>query len=91
MREANGYITVEAPWALKKTDPLRMTHVLRHLHDALRAQATVLQPFMPTTMAKLLDQLGVPEAVRGLGDLATPLPEGLVLPAPEPLFRKIEA
>jgi len=42
-------------------------------------------------MAKLLDQLGVPEAARGLGDLATPLPAGLPLPPPEPLFRKIEA
>jgi len=91
VREANGYITVEAPWALKKTDPIRMAHVLRHLHDSLRAQATVLQPFMPATMAKLLDQLGVPEAARGLGDLATPLPAGLPLPPPEPLFRKIEA
>ena len=91
VREANGYITVEQPWALKKTDPVRMAHVLRHLHDALRAFATLLQPFMPTTMAKLLDQLAVPEAARGLGPLATPLPGGLILPAPEPLFRKIEA
>jgi methionyl-tRNA synthetase len=90
-REANGYITVQAPWALKKTDLARMADVLRILHDALRAFATVLQPFMPTTMAKLLDQLGVPEAARGLDDLATPLPGGLPLPPPAPLFAKIEA
>ncbi len=90
-REANGYITVEAPWALKKTAPVRMAVVLRHLHDTLRALATVLQPFMPDTMAKLLAQLGVPEEARGLDHLATPLPAGLALPAPEPLFRKVEA
>jgi methionyl-tRNA synthetase len=89
-RSANGYITVHAPWALKKTDPDRMLEVLRHLHDALRVCATLLQPFMPTTMAKLLDQLGVPEGARGLGDLATPLPAGLTLPPPAPLFAKIE-
>ena len=89
-REANGYITEQAPWALKKTDPARGEAVLRQLHDALRVFATVLQPFMPTTMAKLLDQLGVPEGSRGLGDLATPLPAGLVLPPPAPLFAKIE-
>jgi methionyl-tRNA synthetase len=89
-REANGYITEQAPWALKKTDPVRGEAVLRQLHDALRVFATVLQPFMPTTMAKLLDQLGVPEGARGLGDLATPLPAGLVLPPPAPLFAKIE-
>ncbi|WP_439548334.1 methionine--tRNA ligase [Falsiroseomonas sp.] len=90
-REANGYITVEAPWALKKTDPVRMAVVLRHLHDTLRALATVLQPFMPDTMAKLLAQLGVPEAARGLEHLAEPLPAGLALPPPEPLFKKVEA
>lgn len=90
VRDANGYITVAAPWALKKTDPVRGLAVLRHLHDALRAFATVLQPFMPGTMAKLLDQLGVPEAARGLEHLSTPLPAGLALPPPEPLFRKIE-
>jgi methionyl-tRNA synthetase len=89
-REANGYITEQAPWALKKTDPARGEAVLRQLHDALRVCATLLQPFMPTTMAKLLDQLGVPEGARGLGDLATPLPAGLPLPPPAPLFAKIE-
>ena len=90
VREANGYITVEQPWALKKSDPARMEAVLRQLHDALRVFATVLQPFMPTSMAKLLDQLGVPEEARGLADLSTPLPGGNALPPPEPLFRKIE-
>jgi methionyl-tRNA synthetase len=89
-RAANGYITVQQPWALKKTDLVRMGEVLRHLHTAIRTLATVLQPVMPTTMAALLDQLGVPEQARGLADLATPLPEGTALPAPSPLFRKIE-
>ncbi|WP_203075854.1 methionine--tRNA ligase [Falsiroseomonas ponticola] len=91
VRDANAYITVQAPWALKKTDPERMAVVLRVLHDALRVYATVLQPFMPDTMAKLLAQLGVPEEARGLDHLATPLPAGLPLPVPEPLFKKVEA
>ncbi|MBL6077621.1 methionine--tRNA ligase [Belnapia sp. T18] len=90
-RAANGYVTVQAPWALKKTDPLRMAVVLRHLHSALRVFATVLQPFMPTTMAAMLDQLGVPAEGRGLDALAEPLPEGTTLPPPAPLFRKVEA
>jgi methionyl-tRNA synthetase len=90
VREANGYITQEAPWALKKTDPLRMAAVLRHLHDGLRVQATLLQPFMPGTMAALLDQLGVPADARDFAALATPLPAGTPLPPPAPLFRKID-
>jgi methionyl-tRNA synthetase len=90
VREANGYITQEAPWALRKTDPVRMAAVLRALHDALRAQATLLQPFMPGTMAALLDQLGVPAEARDVAALATPLAEGTVLPPPAPLFRKID-
>ena len=90
-RGANGYITLQAPWALKKTDPVRMAVVLRHLHTALRVFATVLQPFMPGTMSAMLDQLGVPAEGRGLDALAVPLPEGTVLPPPAPLFRKVEA
>jgi len=90
-RDANGYITVEAPWALKKTDPDRMLAVLRQLHDALRCLATLLQPFMPQTMAALLDQLGVPAGARSLAALGEPLPGDIALPAPAPLFRKLEA
>ncbi len=91
MREANAYITRQAPWALKKTDPVRMAAVLRHLHTALRTYATLLQPFMPGSMAALLDQLGVPAAARDIAALEEPLAEGTPLPPPAPLFRKIEA
>lgn len=91
VREANAYITREAPWALKKTDPARMEAVLRSLHDALRVFAILLQPFMPGTMTKLLDQLGVAEAQRGFAALAVPTPAGTALPAPTPLFAKIVA
>ncbi len=90
IRAANGYITVMAPWSLKKTDFVRMEAVLRHLHTALRAYATVLTPFMPETMGKLLAQLGVPEADQGLAGLAVPLPGGTALPPPSPLFQKVE-
>jgi methionyl-tRNA synthetase len=90
VRDANGYITEKQPWALKKTDEKRMEAVLRQLHVLLRTVGTVLQPFMPGSMARLLDQLGVPEAARGLADLATPLPAGLPLPPPSPLFARIE-
>lgn len=90
VRGGNEYITQRAPWGLRKTDPAEMETVLRDLHTALRCYAIVLQPFMPETMAKLLDQLGVPDDARSFAALATPLPAGTPLPPPAPLFPKFE-
>jgi methionyl-tRNA synthetase len=86
IRAANGYIDRQAPWALRRTDPARMGEVLRVLADLLRAVATVLQPFMPGSMGKMLDQLGVPADARALAALEAPLPAGTVLPAPTGVF-----
>jgi len=86
VRAANAYIDRQAPWALRKTDPVRMASVLRVLADVLRYIATVLQPFMPDSMAKLLDQLGVPPDQRDFAALVGPLPAGTKLPAPSGVF-----
>ncbi len=86
IRAANGYIDRQAPWALRRTDPARMADVLRLLADLLRAVATVLQPFMPGSMARMLDQLGVPPDARTLAALEAPLEAGIALPAPEGVF-----
>ncbi len=86
IRAANGYIDRQAPWALRRTDPVRMTVVLRTLADVLRHVATVLQPFMPGSMSRMLDQLGVPDDQRDLASLAQPLPAGTPLPTPEGIF-----
>jgi methionyl-tRNA synthetase len=64
----------------------RMGDVLRVLADVLRNCATVLQPFMPDAMTKMLDQLGVPADLRDIAGLASPLQAGLVLPAPSGVF-----
>ena len=86
IRAGNAYIDHQAPWALRRTDPARMAAVLRVLADLLRVVATVLQPFMPGSMARMLDQLGVPEAARALAALETPLPDGTALPPPVGVF-----
>ena len=85
IRSADGYIDAQAPWSLRKTDITRMAHVLRVLADTIRTLATVLQPFMPATMARLLDQLGVPETQRTLIALGTPM-SSAPLPPPTGLF-----
>jgi methionyl-tRNA synthetase len=92
IRAANGYIDRQAPWALNKTDKPRMALVLRVLCDAQRIIATLLQPFMPDSMAQMLDQLGVPDEARSLQALAVPLDGGIALPAPKGVFpRYVEA
>ncbi len=92
VRAANAYIDRQAPWALRRTDPPRMSAVLRVLTDTLRVIATMLQPVMPGSMARMLDQLGVPTDARTFADLATPLPHGIALPPPAGVFpRYVEA
>ncbi|HEY5301778.1 MAG TPA: methionine--tRNA ligase [Acetobacteraceae bacterium] len=92
IRAANGYIDRQAPWALAKTDLSRLGVVLRVLVDALRVAATLLQPFMPGSMARMLDQLGVPEDARDFAALATPLADLTPLPPPRGIFpRYVEA
>jgi len=86
IRAANAYIDHQAPWALRKTDPVRMASVLNVLVEVIRCVATVLQPFMPGSMAVLLDQVGAPHDARGLSDLGSPLPSGSALPAPYGIF-----
>lgn len=86
IRACNSYIDRQAPWALRKTDTDRMAAVLRVLHDAIRIIGTLLQPYMPGTMARLLDQLGVSSDERALAALTKPTPGGRELPAPQGLF-----
>lgn len=86
IRAANAYIDRQAPWALRKTDPVRMAHVLRVLADVIRAVSMLLQPFMPEKTAAMLDQLGVPADARDFAGLATPLPAGTALPPPQGVF-----
>ena len=86
VRAANVYVDHQAPWALRRTDPARMAAVLRILADALRVIATVLQPFMPESMGRMLDQLGVPADARQLADLDVPLSDNCALPAPQGVF-----
>ncbi len=84
IRAANAYIDKEAPWALRKTDIARMGTVLAVLAEVIRHVAIVLQPFMPGSMSRMLDQLGVGADARQFGSLS--LAAGTVLPPPAGVF-----
>ncbi len=55
---ANQYVDTAAPWALKKTDPVKMETVLANLLDMIRTLAIVCQPFVPASAAKVLAMFG---------------------------------
>ena len=55
----NQYIDAQAPWALRKTDPVRMETVLATLIKAIRDLTIAIQPVIPAATSRLLDQLGI--------------------------------
>jgi methionyl-tRNA synthetase len=86
VRAADGYIDKQAPWALRKTDLARMNTVLYVLAETVRRIALMLLPFMPESIAKLLDQLAVPESARNFASFDVPLAPGTDLSAPQGVF-----
>ncbi|WP_375326791.1 methionine--tRNA ligase [Candidatus Tisiphia endosymbiont of Nemotelus uliginosus] len=58
--EANIYIDQEAPWNLTATNHDKMSEILYTLLELIRYIAIMLQPFVPDSASKMLDQLGVP-------------------------------
>ena len=71
LRRTNKYIDDTMPWALAKdeTKKDRLATVLYNLIEAIRFAAIALEPFMPSTSTKILDQINTNE--REMKDLAT--------------------
>jgi hypothetical protein len=92
----NQYIDAQAPWALRKTDPARMEAVLETLLRAMRALAIAVQPIIPASAGKLLDQLGIEPHGRDYGALndqdyyARLADGGIVIAPPAPIFPRLE-
>ena len=86
--DANRYVDLSAPWALKKTDPARMREVLGVLAETIRQIAILIQPFMPQSANKILDQLGVDAAERDFSSIAGKgrLVSGRQIGKPSPVF-----
>ena len=86
--EANRYFANNEPWKLSKSDPARRDTVLYVTIETIRQVAILTQPFMPSSMAKLLDLLAVDadgRAFAALGE-AGRLVSGTSLPAPSAVF-----
>ncbi len=91
----NAYIDIQAPWALKKTDPERMETVLATLFICIAQLAIAALPVIPGSATKLLDQMGIPANVRNFEYLGShwysPLAESeFQIAQPQGLFPRLE-
>jgi methionyl-tRNA synthetase len=84
--DANRYVDAQAPWALAKTDPARRDTVLWVLAETIRRVTLLVQPFMPESTAKILDQLAVPTEGRAFAAFDSELRPGTTLPKPQGVF-----
>jgi len=92
--DANRYFASEEPWAHRKTNPKRMETILYVTAEVTRQIGILVQPIVPESASKLLDQLGVREGARDFSTLgpAERLKPGTELPPPQAVFpRYVEA
>lgn len=89
----NKYFDTEAPWVLAKTDLGRLQTVLFVLVELLRCCGIYLEPVIPLSSKRLLDQLNIPDEMRTFDSLqANPLDVvGRIIPKPTPLFPRVIA
>ena len=73
----NAYVDAQAPWALRKTDPDRMTAVLGTLVSAIRDLTQAIAPVIPESADKLLTLIDAGKS-------------GAPIPQPVPIFPKLE-
>jgi methionyl-tRNA synthetase len=92
LSSANNYFAAQEPWALKKTDPDRMATVLYVTADTVRRLTIPMLAFVPSSAARLLDQLGISQDNRKLSDSMIPgsLQPGTDLPVPQGVFARLE-
>ena len=89
--DANAYVDTQAPWTLKKENPERMKTVLYVLAETVRCLAIIIQPVVPHTAPKMLDQLKVPDNQRSFEHISPQfaLKSGTKIDKPEGVFPRI--
>jgi len=92
--EANKYVELCKPWALAKDPSLRerLSAVMYNLADAVRITSLLIEPFLPFTARKMLDQLGLEKQEGGIRELAQwgKLSPGGKVRKGAPLFPRVE-
>ncbi len=90
--EANIYIDKEAPWTLRKTDPEKMNEVLYVLLEVIRCIGIYLIPIVPCSAHEILNQIDISAQERMFANLTHKdrIEPGKILPAPSPIFKRLE-
>ena len=93
---ANKYIDENAPWVLAKditANGPRLAHVMYNLLETLRVSAILLTPFIPTSAAEVLRQIGACEKCSTWDSAAQwgSLPQTVAVQRGENLFPRIDA
>ncbi len=90
-RRANKYIDETAPWVLAKDEAkaARLQQVMYNLLEAIALGANLLKPFMSSTCAAILSELGTAEKKYEELDKFGLTPEYSVTNAPKTLFERV--
>jgi methionyl-tRNA synthetase len=89
-RFGNEWFDRQAPWRQIKDDRAAADYTMGSLLDLINAAKVLLAPFLPHTSAKLHGLLGFEDPLEAGGWRFESVPGGRKLPAPTPLFRKLD-
>jgi methionyl-tRNA synthetase len=89
-RFGNEWFDRRAPWKQVREDRAAADQTMGSLLDLINAAKMLFAPFLPHTSQTLHQLLGYADALESSGWCFEPVRAGTRLPAPRPLFRKLE-
>lgn len=89
-QSANKYLDERAPWKAVKTETAHAGQTLAVALNVINALKVLLHPVIPFSTEQLHAGLGLAGSVRDAGWQLSPIAAGSSLPAPAPLYVKID-
>jgi len=89
-QEANRYLDDKAPWKTIKQESQASATAIYVVLSVLSALKTILYPFLPFSSQELHNLLGFDGKIEASGWSIQSVPSGQKLPAPQPLFDKLD-
>ena len=86
----NTFVDNQAPWSLKKTDPVRMEEVLYIVSILIIKSSLLLLPIIPSSIKKVIGIFNLSVEEFDLNQIKDFLPEFISINKPYPIFPRIE-